>query len=49
MLESITPKYRDFLDKEYLAGARDSLGVSALPNGSEIYRALFRQSTTPAP
>jgi len=39
-------RYRDFLDKEYLAGARDSLGVSALPNGSGIYRALFRQSTT---
>jgi uncharacterized protein (DUF885 family) len=39
-------RYRDFLDKEYLPGARDSTGISALPNGSEIYRALFRQATT---
>jgi uncharacterized protein (DUF885 family) len=39
-------RYRDFLDKEYLAGARDSIGISALPNGSEIYRALFRSATT---
>jgi uncharacterized protein (DUF885 family) len=49
LADSINPairRYRDFLDKEYLAGARDSLGVSALPNGTEIYRALFRQSTT---
>jgi uncharacterized protein (DUF885 family) len=49
LADSVCPavrRYRDFLDKEYLAGARDSLGVSALPNGSEIYRALFRQSTT---
>jgi uncharacterized protein (DUF885 family) len=34
------------LEKEYLAAARDSLGVSALPNGAEIYRALFRSATT---
>jgi len=39
-------RYRDFLEKEYLAAARDSLGVSALPNGAEIYRALFRSATT---
>ena len=39
-------RYRDFLDKEYLAGARDSIGISALPNGSEIYRVLFRSMTT---
>ena len=39
-------RYRDFLDKEYLPGARDSIGVSALPKGAEIYRVLFRQSTT---
>jgi uncharacterized protein (DUF885 family) len=47
--DSINPavrRYRDFLDKEYLAAAREALGVSALPNGSAIYRALFRQSTT---
>jgi uncharacterized protein (DUF885 family) len=39
-------RYRDFLDKEYLPGARDSIGISALPNGSEIYRVLFRSMTT---
>jgi len=39
-------RYRDFLDKEYLEGARDSIGISALPNGSEIYRAFFRSATT---
>jgi uncharacterized protein (DUF885 family) len=39
-------RYRDFLDKEYLAGSRDSIGISALPNGSEIYRVLFRSMTT---
>jgi len=38
--------YRDFLDKEYLLGARDSIGISALPKGPEIYRALFRSATT---
>jgi len=49
MADEIYPairRYRDFLDKEYLGGARDSIGVSALPNGREIYKALFRQSTT---
>jgi len=49
LVEDINPairRYRDFLEKEYLAGARDSLGVSALPNGAEIYRAFFRQATT---
>ena len=39
-------RYRDFLDKEYLAGAREAIGVSALPNGREIYRALFRSTTS---
>jgi uncharacterized protein (DUF885 family) len=39
-------RYRDFLNKEYLAGARDSIAISALPNGPEIYRALFRSATT---
>ena len=39
-------RYRDFMDREYLAGAREAIGISALPNGAEIYRALFRASTT---
>ena len=49
LAEEINPavrRYCDFLDKEYLPGARDSIGVSALPNGPEIYRAFFRSATT---
>jgi uncharacterized protein (DUF885 family) len=39
-------RYRDFLEKEYLPGARDSIAISALPDGAAIYRALFRSTTT---
>ncbi len=45
----ITPavrRYRDYLKQEYLPKARTSIGISALPNGTEAYRALFRQGTT---
>ena len=43
--EEITPavrRYRDFLKNEYLPKARTSISISALPNGAEAYRALFR-------
>lgn len=43
--EEITPavrRYRDFLRNEYLPKARTSVAISALPNGAEAYRALFR-------
>ena len=39
-------RYRDFLKNEYLAKARESIGVSALPNGSEGYRAVLRYFTS---
>ena len=49
LAESIQPairKYRDFLKNEYLAKARETIGVSALPNGVDVYRAVFRSNTT---
>ena len=39
-------KYRDFLKNEYLAKARESIGVSALTNGGEGYRAALRYFTS---
>ena len=39
-------KYRDFLKNEYLSKARETLGASALPNGSEAYRAALRYFTS---
>ena len=45
----ITPairRYRDFLRDEYLPKARTSIALSALPNGAEAYRALFRSMAT---
>jgi uncharacterized protein (DUF885 family) len=39
-------RYRDFLAKEYLAKARDRVGVAANPNGIDCYRASVRASTT---
>ncbi|ADO75941.1 conserved uncharacterized protein [Stigmatella aurantiaca DW4/3-1] len=39
-------KYRQFLDKTYLPKARDSLGLSALPNGKACYAAYLRFYTT---
>ncbi len=38
--------YRTYLQDEYLPGARDELGVSALPDGRECYRASLRSYTT---
>lgn len=38
--------YRDFLTKEYLDKARESLSLSSLPNGKACYKALLRKNTT---
>ena len=49
MAEGIVPvvrRYRDFLGKEYLAGARESIGVSALPGGRAMWEANFRANTS---
>ena len=49
LTEEITPairRYRDFLKDEYLPKARASIAISALPNGAEAYRALFRSFTS---
>jgi uncharacterized protein (DUF885 family) len=35
-------RYRDFLQKEYLAGAREAIAVSANPQGSSCYAASVR-------
>lgn len=39
-------RYRDFLRADYLPGARESIGASALPRGDRCYRALLRRFTT---
>ncbi|HSX60121.1 MAG TPA: DUF885 domain-containing protein [Tahibacter sp.] len=39
-------RYRDFLRNEYRAKARDSVALSALPDGEACYAALLRNSTT---
>lgn len=39
-------RYRDFLEKEYLPKARDTIGVSANPDGLACYRAAVRMTTT---
>ncbi|SEU30235.1 DUF885 domain-containing protein [Stigmatella erecta] len=39
-------KYRQFLEKTYLPKARDSLALSALPNGKACYAAYLRVFTT---
>jgi uncharacterized protein (DUF885 family) len=47
--DEITPavrRYRDFLKNEYLPKARTSIAISALPNGAEAYRALFRSMSS---
>jgi uncharacterized protein (DUF885 family) len=35
-------RYRDFLQKEYLPVARESIGLSAIPNGTACYEASVR-------
>jgi uncharacterized protein (DUF885 family) len=43
-------KYRDFLAKEYLPAARESIAVSTLPNGAACYDASVRfHSSLPVP
>jgi uncharacterized protein (DUF885 family) len=47
--EKINPaikRYRDYLATEYIRVARESLGVSANPNGRACYDASFRNLTT---
>ena len=39
-------RYRDFLAKEYAGAARETVGVSALPNGAACYSASLRAHTT---
>ena len=43
-------KYRDFLVKEYLPAARETIAVSAIPNGAACYEASIRyHSSLPVP
>jgi uncharacterized protein (DUF885 family) len=43
-------RYRDFLQKEYLAAARETIAVSANPNGAACYDASVRyHSSLPTP
>jgi uncharacterized protein (DUF885 family) len=43
-------KFRDFLQKEYLPAARQSIAVSAIPNGAACYDASVRyHSSLPVP
>lgn len=47
--DAVVPGYRSFLDfmtREYLAGARTTIGASDLPNGRDYYRYLIRYWTT---
>ncbi len=39
-------RYRDFVQTEYIPGARTSTALSALPQGTNCYRARVRQYTT---
>ncbi len=39
-------RMRDFLANDYLAKARDSVGVSAMPGGDKLYAYLIEQNTT---
>ncbi len=39
-------RLRDFLKNEYLPVARDSVGLSAMPGGADLYRYLVAESTT---
>jgi uncharacterized protein (DUF885 family) len=43
-------RYRDFLEHEYLPAARDTIAVSAIPNGAACYDASVRfHSSLPVP
>ena len=41
-------RYRDFLQKEYVANAREAIGVSANPNGAACYEAAVKYHSTVA-
>ncbi|HEX2204590.1 MAG TPA: DUF885 domain-containing protein [Longimicrobium sp.] len=45
-ITSAIRRYRDFLRDEYLAGARESQALSALPNGRACWMAQYRGYTT---
>ncbi|QOC21953.1 DUF885 domain-containing protein [Wenzhouxiangella sp. AB-CW3] len=47
--DKVAPAYREllrFFREEYLAEPRESVGISAVPEGREYYRALVRHHTT---
>ncbi|MFI5124881.1 MAG: DUF885 domain-containing protein [Chitinophagales bacterium] len=47
--ETLSPAYKrltDFLQKEYLAKSRSSIGFDDLPNGNDLYNYLIRYWTT---
>jgi uncharacterized protein (DUF885 family) len=49
IMEQIVPSFSamaDFVEKEYLPGARESVGYDDLPGGSEWYEFLVSQHTT---
>jgi uncharacterized protein (DUF885 family) len=46
---SVVPGYRrfrQFMEEEYVPGARDSIGISAIPGGRDYYRFCVRKFTT---
>ncbi|GEM_PF-31571 len=49
IMNSVVPAYRelmDFMENEYIPNARESIGVSDLPGGSEYYDHLVKYHTT---
>lgn len=47
--QQLIPAYQrlaDFLEKEYIPAARDSVGLSSLPNGKQWYQWCIKQHTT---
>lgn len=49
IMTSINPAYKrllDFIEKEYMPATRESVGLSALPNGKEMYDFRVRSWTT---
>ncbi|HVT57812.1 MAG TPA: DUF885 domain-containing protein [Thermoanaerobaculia bacterium] len=49
IVESVLPAYRallDFMSHDYVPGARQTVGASALPNGRDYYAYLVRHFTT---
>ena len=47
--EEVVPAYRSFLEfmtKEYMPGARETVGAGAMPGGKEYYEYLVRHFTT---